>query len=531
MGDLSDIGISERAAVTIKVPPHWADHHIQGRAVLPAVEAMQLLAYWVRCSRPGFEVGCVGGAAFEKFLELPPPGGLIEAWCEIQNVADGRLRAALLTTTQSKCAGMTRTKVHAQLDFCPPADIPPLVALDLASALEGCCFSVDPRRIYEELVPFGPGFQTICQPLRLTAEGALALVRAPAGTDGQTDLPLGSPFVLDAAFHAACVWSQRFVGVTAFPVGIDQRLLVSPTRPGDTYVCRIFPVQTDSALLTFDIWILDTDGRLCEQLRGVHMRDASGGKLRPPAWIRSQGLTGSLGHIMGPCAAAVLIDRATLMPFGDRCLAEPERRRTVQMGAKRRLDYLSARLACKRLARQLSGNDRHTPAQELATLAVDGVRPHCPVTDGRLYYCSVAHDRSLTVAVAGEQPIGVDVETLDERVLKSLSLFMDAAEQEAVGGSALGLIGAAVRVWTTKEAVAKMLNISLTDAWARTHVLTIDAEQSSVRISDGPAVRVFHHRVEDHLITLAYVVQEDSGMRLVPVSGDWKRAKRAEGLG
>ena len=110
------------------------------------------------------------------------------------------------------------------------------------------------------------------------------------------------------------------------------------------------------------------------------------------------------------------------------------------------------------------------------------------------------------MAVAGEQPIGVDVETLDERVLKSLHLFMDAGEQETVRASALGPVGAAVRVWTIKEAVAKMLNIHLADAWARTHVLTIDAEQSRVRISDGPAVAVVHDPVEDHLITLVYVL-------------------------
>jgi len=54
--------------------------------------------------------------------------------------------------------------------------------------------------------------------------------------------------------------------------------------------------------------------------------------------------------------------------------------------------------------------------------------------------------------------------------------------------------------------VAKMLNIPLADAWSRTRVLTIDAEQSCVRISDGPTVAVLHHPVEDHLITLAYAL-------------------------
>jgi phosphopantetheinyl transferase len=201
-----------------------------------------------------------------------------------------------------------------------------------------------------------------------------------------------------------------------------------------------------------------------------------------------------------------MIDRSTLMPFSDRCLAESERRRTIKMGTKRLTDYLSARLACKRLSRQLSGNDRRTPAQEIVTITTDGVRPCCPVTNGRTYYCSVSHDRRFAVAVASEKPIGIDVETLDERVLKSLHLFMDAGEQETVRASALGPVGAAVRVWTTKEAVAKMLNIHLADAWARTHLLTIEAEQSSVRINDGPATAVVHQSVEDHLITLVYAM-------------------------
>jgi phosphopantetheinyl transferase len=506
MGELSEIGPVRRTALTIDVLPHWADHHFQGRAVLPAVEAMQILAHWASRFRSGLDVSCMGTAAFDRFLELPPTGERIEAWCEIQDLADGGLRAALLTKSQSKSARMTRTKVHAQLDFYPPTEIPSLAALDLASALDGVCFSVDPRCLYEELVPFGPGFQSISEPLRLTEEGALAVIRAPEGARRQTDLHLGSPFVLDGAFHAACVWSQRFAGVTAFPVGIDQRMLVAPTRPEDTYVSRIFPVETGSALLVFDIWILGADGRLFEMLKGVRMRDVSGGKLHPPEWIRSRDAVGPLERIAGHSTAVAMIDRATLMPFADQCLAEPERRRTFRMGPKRLMDYLSARIACKRLSRQLSGNDLCTPACEIMTLDPDGIRPSCSVIGGGSYFCSVSHDRRFAVAVASEQPIGVDVEPLDAKVLKSLHLFTDNGEQQAVRTSTLGPVGAAVRVWTIKEAVAKMLNMNLADAWARAHVLTIEAEESRVRIADGPEASVIHQLIEDHLITLVHAV-------------------------
>jgi phosphopantetheinyl transferase (holo-ACP synthase) len=86
-----------------------------------------------------------------------------------------------------------------------------------------------------------------------------------------------------------------------------------------------------------------------------------------------------------------------------------------------------------------------------------------------------------------------------------MRLYANAEEQEAIHASELGPVGAAVRVWTTKEAVAKMLNVHLADAWARTHVLTIGDEHSTVRIKDGLAATVVHESVEAHLFALAWV--------------------------
>ncbi|MFZ1986943.1 MAG: 4'-phosphopantetheinyl transferase superfamily protein, partial [Desulfatitalea sp.] len=284
-------------------------------------------------------------------------------------------------------------------------------------------------------------------------------------------------------------------------VGIAQRIVVAPTRPGETYVSRIFPVRIEPALLTFDIWIVDMDGRPCEILRGVAMRDVSGGRLQAPDWIRAPKEDHSVARIAAHCESAVLIERSTLMPFADRCLSARELLPTDRMGAKRRTDFLSSRLACKRLYRRLSGHDDQTPARDIGTLAADGIRP---AVGGAPYHCSVAHDRRFTVAVAGRDPIGVDVERLDGRVLKSLRIFMDAGEQETVRVSALGAVGAAVRVWTIKEAVAKMLNIHLADSWARTRVVAIGAEQSQIRIGDGPTAVAVHQQVGDHLITLVH---------------------------
>ena len=266
--------------------PAWADHRFQGRAVLPAVEALQLLARQVRELEPGRPVRHLRNATFDKFLELPPAGESVAAWCELRPQDDGSLRAALLTRTQAASSRMIRTRVHAQVEFHPDEGPPLPAALDLAAALAGPCFTVEPEALYRDLVPFGPAFRTIARPLFVSPEGALAVIDAPPRGPGAADLPLGSPFVLDAALHAACVWSQRHAGIVAFPVGFRRRVVVRPTEPGGTYVSRIFPRGSDAGVLSFDIWILDTDGRVLRGApRGDHARrqrrDAAAARVGP----------------------------------------------------------------------------------------------------------------------------------------------------------------------------------------------------------------------------------------------------------
>lgn len=285
MGEFPAIGNTKRRPVTFTMPPHWTDHHFQGQAILPAVEAMQLLAHWVQSVDPHLDVRAIGQAAFNKFLPLSSPEVPIHAVCETVDIDNGGIRAALITKTVAKTVKISRTIVHAQLDFgilssefstCIPESV-----LDLKSP----CFELDPVRLYDELVPFGPLYRTINRPLRLWPEGAWADIQAPELTDHQTAMPLGSPFVLDAAFHAACVWSQRYAGLVAFPVGIGQRVIHQPTRSGDSYRAQVVLVKKDRTHLTFDICIKDFDGSCFEVAQGVRMRDVSGGRLKPPDWI------------------------------------------------------------------------------------------------------------------------------------------------------------------------------------------------------------------------------------------------------
>ncbi len=77
---------------------------------------------------------------------------------------------------------------------------------------------------------------------------------------------------------------------------------------------------------------------------------------------------------------AALIELDTIAPFAHLALSEPERLRFAPMGDRRRRSYLGARLACKRLFRELNHNDSRTPAADITTVDQDPRRPCIPVT-------------------------------------------------------------------------------------------------------------------------------------------------------
>jgi hypothetical protein len=286
MADLSKIDKTVRLPVSIAVFPYLQDHRFEGKAVLPAVEAMLILASVVKEFAPETDITAVGNITFDKFLSIPTAAKKIEALCNITPLANGDIRAVLQTKTTTKTAAFTRIKDHVTVHY--PAE-KPVVTPYCPNPLrfrhsDSGCLKISADQIYRELVPFGPAYQNISENLSVYKDGAVAKLRAPEDLKNNTG-QLGSPFVLDAAFHCACVWGQRYRGMVAFPVAIEKRIIVEPTRSGDTYIGTVSPVRTDSNMAIFDIYICDEDNTLCEIALGVYMRDLSAGRMQPPSWI------------------------------------------------------------------------------------------------------------------------------------------------------------------------------------------------------------------------------------------------------
>jgi hypothetical protein len=273
----------ERRTVHLPIPPWFRDHRFNDRVLLPAVEAMRLLAATAQAAHPELDVRRMEQGRFAKFLALPPEASGIDVLVELETGAGGKVDARLLTRTQLKT--MARMTNHCQLVFtagsaqvCRELTMTPPSPSDPA-------VKVSAEQVYWELVPFGPAYRTLHGQLIITQEWARGTLQAPDLPIPSED-PVGSPFPLDGAMHAACVHGQRLVDFVPFPVGFDIRIIHQPTLPGEQYAAHVRLQSHAVDELVYDLQIRDLEEQLRETVVGLRMRDVSGGRIKPPAWIQ-----------------------------------------------------------------------------------------------------------------------------------------------------------------------------------------------------------------------------------------------------
>ncbi len=357
--------------------------------------------------------------------------------------------------------------------------------------------------MYAELVPFGNAYRNIVKTLFLADDGAIARVGSPRSSDGRKDLVLGAPYPLDAAFHAACAWGQYTHHIVAFPVAIDYRKIVRPTRLDETYIARILPREETGEILVYDIFIYDRQGNLCEVSSGVRMRDISGDRTQPPDWIRKQEGENRLTNIEKSECQLSVIEHGCVAPFVDQALSLPELARYSPMVTGRQNSFAAGRLALKRLSRELSGPAPQRASNEINTVQADSPRPVCPVSAGsKRPFCSLSHDSRFAVAVTADKPVGIDVEQITARALHNRRLFTDESEAALTKHFSEGDAAAALRVWSAKEAAAKALDMPLIQAWDRVKLTALGLNASRLQVEGIGTREVIHDTVDDHLFTL-----------------------------
>lgn len=281
--------------LTVAIPDYLRDHRYDGRIVLPAAEALQILAKSLPDDLPRCNPRIQERGEFTHLLPLDADADTISAYHEIGFSPNGHRLSRLTTLRTGRQTQWTRSVEHVSVCFLPfeskkgkmssarPGSDIQRSRVE-AVVKEEVPFTFSNRRLYADLVPFGPAYHNVVGEISLTGAGATATV---SGGDCREAVgPLGSPFPFDAAMHVACAWGQRYRGVVAFPIGFDRREILLPTSAGETYRCRVFPLRDEGAVFRFDVWLSGNDDRPAEVILGLRMRDISGGRLKPSAWVR-----------------------------------------------------------------------------------------------------------------------------------------------------------------------------------------------------------------------------------------------------
>lgn len=284
MEELPRQNIKNRFPFTLSAKAYLRDHFFEGKAVFPAVEALNTLARAVQNHFPDANLLSQVRAQFPRMLVIDSTSDSLDVQIEIE-ASQGSISASLLTLMHGKNSTIVRALEHARVTFVQEAAPPqPEISWRSLRKLDGECIHVPAISIYRELIPFGLSYQNIIGDLCVSSGGAIAEITGGRGE--ADDSLLGSPFVLDAAMHAACVWGQRFTDIVPFPVGIDKRVIYAPTKKGGSYLASIKPVETSREPLVFDVWIFAQNGMMCESITGLRMRDVTQGRMRPPRWIQ-----------------------------------------------------------------------------------------------------------------------------------------------------------------------------------------------------------------------------------------------------
>ena len=205
----------------------------------------------------------------------------------------------------------------------------------------------------------------------------------------------------------------------------------------------------------------------------------------------------ALDLLESTCKGFALIDMGALFPLPKNVFTPREAARADKFGPRRRKSFTAARVALKELAYNLGLVEVNTKPWNIETLATDGIRPALPASGT---YCSVSHDNTFVVALANDKPIGVDIETISDKVVRGWHIFMSLPEQGLISETDLGTDRTVLRAWTMKEAAAKALDFNLVQAWHEVQVLRIGAEKSLASIK-GKEIPFTHFEIQGHVIS------------------------------
>ncbi len=203
-------------------------------------------------------------------------------------------------------------------------------------------------------------------------------------------------------------------------------------------------------------------------------------------------------RLQAACLGLVIFDLETLSCDTGHLFTPRELEKSLRMGPRRQKSFMASRVALKVLSRRLGLVEENELDRTIETLGPDGQRP-CLGDSG--LYCSVSHSSRFVVAVAHKCPVGVDIEGVSKRIQRIQHLFLSSGEEELISSSDLDYLCAATRIWSSKEAAAKALDLHLFQAIREVEVFKMEKEGSSMRVQ-GKTYLVRHCEAAGQVMAL-----------------------------
>ncbi len=198
------------------------------------------------------------------------------------------------------------------------------------------------------------------------------------------------------------------------------------------------------------------------------------------------------------CSGLVHWQIEALLPNEKELFTPREAARAEELGPKRRKLFVAARVALKRLARQIDVIHKDTPDSGIETLGPDRVKPCLARSD---FFCSVSHTDRFVVAAGNTHPVGVDIEAVSAKALRTWRLFMPGKGRDLLSASGMSPERTATRAWTIKEAAAKAFDLGLSEAIREVEIVAVGETESEIR-HHGRTYIVKHAEGEAHVLSL-----------------------------
>ncbi|NTV10155.1 MAG: 4'-phosphopantetheinyl transferase superfamily protein [Zoogloea sp.] len=497
--------------------------------VMPMTMSLEVMAEVAACLAPGLGLTGFEDAKATRWIELPDSGRLTLRITAERRDADAEQQtcriAVAIHTEHHDMPAITASVLfghHYRADIEPAfTEFGHPARLDLTA-----------EDIYRERYMFhGPSFQCLSGNIVIADRGAAAelKVKSPEGLFRSVRRPqlLIDPALLDGVGQFIGVWAmqhERYV----FPIGFRKLELYRPTPPAGTHVpMRIEIVRDEVKTLYADVEIQDGSGavwmrikewgnwkfrweRRLVDFRRQPTRYLLSRKLELPSLPESAVCcmvsTGDIAGFDAKLLARHYLDEGEMAAFAAKEGVKPRQQQWL-LGRVAAKDAIRARSAGAADGAEMLhpaafsiANDEHgQPA--VAGLAARGASARI----------SISHSEDRAIALAHDEPVGVDVERIRPRDPGVLESFSTAAERNLLnalaGGDSPELMAEwMTRLWCAKEAAGKLLGTGVNGAPQRFEAAAFGSD-GAIRILARGADQLIHvHTLRDGDFIIAYAV-------------------------